>query len=78
MIKRETTDCKLSTLVLRGSTNNLLDDIERAIDDGVNVFKSMIKDPKFVPGAGASEIVNFLFFFFIKNFVKKMLALKLE
>jgi len=59
VIKRETTDCKLSTLVLRGSTNNLLDDIERAIDDGVNVFKSMIKDPKFVPGAGASEIVIF-------------------
>ena len=57
VIKRETTDCKLSTIVLRGSTNNLLDDVERAIDDGVNVYRSMMKDPRFVPGAGASEIL---------------------
>lgn len=34
----------------------MLDDIERAIDDGVNVFKSLIKDARFVPGAGASEM----------------------
>lgn len=47
--------------MLRGSTNNLLDDIERAIDDGVNVYKAMLKDPRFVPGAGASEIVFILF-----------------
>lgn len=25
-------------------------------DDGVNVFKGMTKDPRFVPGAGAAEI----------------------
>jgi hypothetical protein len=29
---------------------NLLDDIERAIDDGVSCFKSTIKDNEFVPG----------------------------
>jgi T-complex protein 1 subunit theta len=33
VFKRETEDCKLSTIVLRGSTHNLLDDIERALDD---------------------------------------------
>lgn len=56
MFNRDTADCKLSTIVLRGSTTNLLDDIERAIDDGVNVFKNLTKDRKFVPGAGASEM----------------------
>ena len=33
-----------------------MDDIERAIEDGVNGFKSMAKDGRFVPGAGAAEI----------------------
>ena len=30
--------------------------MERAVDDGVNVFKSLIKDQRFVPGAGAAEM----------------------
>jgi len=46
----------IGTIVLRGATENILDDIERSIDDAVNVFKSMTKDPRFVAGAGASEI----------------------
>lgn len=33
----------ISTLVLRGSTDNLMDDIERAVDDGVNSFKVMVR-----------------------------------
>lgn len=54
---RNSDQCKLATIVLRGATNNLLEDIERAIDDGVNTFKSIIKDPRFVYGGGATEIV---------------------
>jgi T-complex protein 1 subunit theta len=42
-------------LVLRGSTNNLMDDIERAVDDAVNTYKCVLKDCRFVPGAGAIE-----------------------
>jgi T-complex protein 1 subunit theta len=57
IFRRDTEDCKLSTIVLRGSTNNILEDIERAIDDGVHVFRSLIKDPVFVPGAGSFETV---------------------
>lgn len=56
IFRRDNNDCKLSTIVLRGSTNNLLDDLERAIDDGVNVFRSLLKDSRFVPGAGATEM----------------------
>ena len=58
IFKRESEDCKLATIVLRGSTNNILDDIERALDDGVNLFRVALKDGRFVPGAGATEIVK--------------------
>jgi len=49
-------DTRYSTIVLRGNTKNTLDDIERAIDDAVNVFKCMANDGRFCPGAGATEI----------------------
>ncbi|RMZ89185.1 hypothetical protein DV736_g3580, partial [Chaetothyriales sp. CBS 134916] len=44
------------TIVLRGATQNYLDDVERAIDDGVNVVKAITKDARLVPGAGATEM----------------------
>lgn len=33
----------ISTIVIRGSTDNYMDDIERAVDDGVNTFKGITK-----------------------------------
>jgi len=41
---------------LRGSTNNFLDDIERAIDDACNTYRCLIKDTQFVCGAGGVEM----------------------
>lgn len=35
---------RTATVVLRGATINRLDDLERAIDDGVNVIKALLKD----------------------------------
>lgn len=32
-------ESKIATIVIRGATDNYMDDIERAIDDGVNTFK---------------------------------------
>lgn len=49
-------DSAVSTIVVRGSTDNIMDDVERAVDDGVNVYKSLCKDARFVPGAAATEI----------------------
>lgn len=50
------TESKLATIVVRGSTENYIDDIERAIDDGVNVYKGLTKDGRLVAGGGATEI----------------------
>ncbi|XP_023934123.2 T-complex protein 1 subunit theta [Bicyclus anynana] len=52
----ESKESRISTVVIRGSTENYMDDIERAIDDGVNTFKGIARDGRFVAGAGATEI----------------------
>jgi len=46
----------MATIVLRGSTSSMLEDTERAIDDGVNTVKSLIRDGRMIPGAGATEM----------------------
>eukprot|EP00270_Netrium_digitus_P022128 TRINITY_DN979_c0_g1_i2.p1 TRINITY_DN979_c0_g1~~TRINITY_DN979_c0_g1_i2.p1 ORF type:complete len:566 (+),score=145.14 TRINITY_DN979_c0_g1_i2:66-1700(+) len=56
IVQNETGGNLISTIVLRGSTDSILDDTERAMDDGVNTYKAMCKDSRLVPGAGAAEI----------------------
>lgn len=46
---------RISTLLVRASTQNLLDDVDRAVDDAVNVYKGMAEDPRFLAGAGGAE-----------------------
>ena len=47
---------RVATIVLRSSTANHLDDLQRAVDNGVNIFKQMVKDQRMVAGGGACEI----------------------
>ncbi|ODV92365.1 hypothetical protein CANCADRAFT_85804 [Tortispora caseinolytica NRRL Y-17796] len=47
---------RTTTILLRGATKNALDDIERAIDDAVNVVKCLTIDPRMTTGAGSAEI----------------------
>merc|ERR1719230_2468250 len=53
----ESDGSRVATIVVRGSNPSVMDDVERAIDDGVNVVKSMTTDSRFVPGAGATELL---------------------
>ena len=52
----EREESAISTIVVRGSTDSIMDDIERAIDDGVNTYKQLTRDGRCLPGAGATEI----------------------
>jgi T-complex protein 1 subunit theta len=56
VFRRDKEENRMATIVLRGSTTSTLDDIERAIDDGVNTIKTLSRDPRLVPGAGATEL----------------------
>ncbi|EKD21204.1 T-complex protein 1, theta subunit [Drepanopeziza brunnea f. sp. 'multigermtubi' MB_m1] len=56
VFRQEGEATRTATLVIRGATQNHLDDIERAVDDGVNVVKAITRDPRLVPGAGATEM----------------------
>lgn len=38
-MKNEEGGNSVCTVVLRGSTDSILDDLERAVDDGVNTYK---------------------------------------
>ncbi|EFX74597.1 hypothetical protein DAPPUDRAFT_226650 [Daphnia pulex] len=51
-----TDESRIATIIVRGATDNFLDDIERAIDDGINNFKVLSRDGRLVPGAGAVEV----------------------
>eukprot|EP00753_Platysulcus_tardus_P015460 PLAT5019.4.p2 GENE.PLAT5019.4~~PLAT5019.4.p2 ORF type:complete len:539 (-),score=319.74 PLAT5019.4:152-1768(-) len=58
-IFRQTEDAEVgqvSTIVLRGASPKILDDLERAVDDSVHTVQQMCKDARFVPGAGAVEL----------------------
>ncbi|KAL8938215.1 MAG: hypothetical protein Q9216_004018 [Gyalolechia sp. 2 TL-2023] len=56
VFRQENDATRTATLVIRGATQNHLDDVERAIDDGVNVIKAITRDPRLLPGAGATEM----------------------
>lgn len=56
IFKMEATESKIATVVVRGATENYMDDIERAIDDGVNTYKGICRDGRLVAGAGALEM----------------------
>ncbi|KAI8378979.1 chaperonin-containing T-complex theta subunit Cct8 [Blakeslea trispora] len=54
--QEEAEKSRTTTIVIRGATQNHMDDIERAIDDGVNAIKAATRNPSLLAGAGAVEM----------------------
>jgi len=48
--------CRVATILLRASTESVLNDLERAVDDGVNCIRTCCSNGAVVPGAGATEM----------------------
>ncbi|KAJ8623990.1 hypothetical protein MRB53_032520 [Persea americana] len=49
-------DPKACTVLLRGASKDLLNEVERNLQDAMSVARNIIKNPKLVPGGGASEL----------------------
>jgi len=56
VFRRDLDENKMATIVLRGATIAMLDDTERAVNNGVSTVKTLIKDGRMVAGGGATEI----------------------
>ncbi|NKQ38856.1 MAG: thermosome subunit [Methanosarcinales archaeon] len=52
-------DCpnaKTVTIIIRGRSSQITDNVDRALDDALNVVKGVVEDGKIVAGGGATEI----------------------
>lgn len=55
VVEKDAQHSHLASLVLRGGTPALMDELERAVRKGVAVFKAALADGRFVHGGGATE-----------------------
>jgi T-complex protein 1 subunit theta len=46
---------RIATIVLRGATNTIMEDIERALENGISVFKQALHDTRYINGGAAIE-----------------------
>ncbi|CAM9994588.1 unnamed protein product [Choristocarpus tenellus] len=56
VFSQDDTDARIATIVLRASTDSLLNDLERAVDDSVSCVRGLCRDSRFLPGGGATEM----------------------
>lgn len=49
-------DTSVATIVIRAATENLINDVERALDDGIQSVKALCVDGRLLPGAGSVEL----------------------
>jgi thermosome len=53
---RDCKDPKSVSILVRGGTEHIVDEVERALEDAIGVVTSAIRDKKVVAGGGAAEI----------------------
>merc|ERR1719188_2402659 len=49
-------DPKACTILLRGASKDILNEVERNLQDALNVARNIYQDPRLVPGGGAVEM----------------------
>jgi len=49
-------DTSVATIIIRAATENVINDVERALDDGIHSFKTLCIDGRLLPGGGAIEL----------------------
>ena len=54
--QKESEDTSIATIVVRASTENVINDVERALDNGIRVVQALLQDPRLLQGAGAVEL----------------------
>jgi len=52
----ECTDAKACTILLRGGSKDVLNEIERNLQDAMQVVRNVVFDPRMLPGGGATEM----------------------
>ncbi|WP_247003915.1 thermosome subunit alpha [Halosolutus gelatinilyticus] len=52
----EVEDAKAVTLILRGGTEHVIDEVDRAIEDSLGVVRTTLEDGKVLAGGGAPEV----------------------
>jgi chaperonin GroEL (HSP60 family) len=52
----ECTNPKSVSIILRGGTEHVVDELERAMNDALRVVSVVVQDKMFIPGGGASEV----------------------
>jgi len=49
-------DAKACTILLRGASKDVLNEVERNLQDAISVARNIVLDPRLVPGGGALEM----------------------
>lgn len=52
----ECEDPKACTILLRGASKDVLNEVERNLQDAMHVTRNVMLEPKLVPGGGAAEM----------------------
>ena len=55
-LQEQAEDTTVATVVVRAATENVANDVERALDDGIHSVRALSVDGRLLPGAGATEL----------------------